>query len=27
LTDDEIDKTMTRLIMAFEQKLGAVIRK
>lgn len=27
LTDDEIDKTMNRLISAFEQKLGAVIRK
>jgi phenylalanyl-tRNA synthetase beta chain len=27
LTDDEIDKTMERLMTAFEQKLGAVIRK
>lgn len=27
LTDAEIDKTMDRLIQAFEQKLGAVIRK
>jgi phenylalanyl-tRNA synthetase beta chain len=27
LTDDEIEKTMQRLISAFEQKLGAVIRK
>lgn len=27
LTDDEIDKTMTNLMQAFEQKLGAVIRK
>lgn len=27
LTDDEIEKTMQRLIIAFEQKLGAVIRK
>jgi phenylalanyl-tRNA synthetase beta chain len=27
LTDDEIEKTMTRLMQAFEQKLGAVIRK
>jgi phenylalanyl-tRNA synthetase beta chain len=27
LTDQEIDKTMERLISAFEQKLGAVIRK
>lgn len=27
LTDDEIDKTMSRLMSAFEQKLGAVIRK
>jgi phenylalanyl-tRNA synthetase beta chain len=27
LTDEEIDKTMNRLISAFEQKLGAVIRK
>jgi phenylalanyl-tRNA synthetase beta chain len=27
LTDDEIDKTMNRLIAAFEQDLGAVIRK
>lgn len=27
LTDEEIDKTMARLINAFEQKLGAVIRK
>ncbi len=27
LTDAEIDKTMERLIQAFEQKLGAVIRK
>jgi phenylalanyl-tRNA synthetase beta chain len=27
LTDEEIDKTMTRLMNAFEQKLGAVIRK
>lgn len=27
LTDEEIDKTMNRLITAFEQKLGAVIRK
>jgi phenylalanyl-tRNA synthetase beta chain len=27
LTDEEIEKTMTRLITAFEQKLGAVIRK
>lgn len=27
LTDDEIEKTMERLMTAFEQKLGAVIRK
>jgi phenylalanyl-tRNA synthetase beta chain len=27
LTDEEIDRTMERLIMAFEQKLGAMIRK
>lgn len=27
LTDEEIDKTMNRLMTAFEQKLGAVIRK
>lgn len=27
LTDEEIDKTMTKLMTAFEQKLGAVIRK
>lgn len=27
LTDGEIDKTMERLMQAFEQKLGAVIRK
>lgn len=27
LTDDEIERTMQRLIAAFEQKLGAVIRK
>ena len=27
LTDEEIDKTIERLIAAFEQKLGAVIRK
>lgn len=27
LTDEEIEKTMQRLIAAFEQKLGAVIRK
>ncbi|HNC29704.1 MAG TPA: phenylalanine--tRNA ligase subunit beta, partial [Cyclobacteriaceae bacterium] len=27
LTDEEIDKTMTRLMNAFEQTLGAVIRK
>jgi phenylalanyl-tRNA synthetase beta chain len=27
LTDEEIDKTMERLMKAFEQKLGAVIRK
>ncbi len=27
LTDDEIDRTMQRLMSAFEQKLGAVIRK
>ncbi|MBT1689593.1 phenylalanine--tRNA ligase subunit beta [Dawidia soli] len=27
LTDDEIEKTMTRLMEAFETKLGAVIRK
>lgn len=27
LTDQEIDKTMSRLMNAFEQKLGAVIRK
>ncbi len=27
LTDEEIEKTMQRLITAFEQKLGAVIRK
>ena len=27
LTDEEIDKTMDRLMKAFEQKLGAVIRK
>ncbi|MBS1682138.1 MAG: phenylalanine--tRNA ligase subunit beta [Bacteroidetes bacterium] len=27
LTDEEIDKTMTKLIHAFEEKMGAVIRK
>lgn len=27
LTDQEIDKTMNRLMAAFEQKLGAIIRK
>jgi phenylalanyl-tRNA synthetase beta chain len=27
LTDDEIDKTMQKLMAAFEQKLGALIRK
>ncbi len=27
LTDEEIDKTMSKLMTAFEQKLGAVIRK
>lgn len=27
LTDEEIEKTMTRLMKAFEEKLGAVIRK
>jgi phenylalanyl-tRNA synthetase beta chain len=27
LTDDEIERTMEQLITAFEQKLGAVIRK
>jgi phenylalanyl-tRNA synthetase beta chain len=27
LTDEEIEKTMSKLIAAFEQKLGAVIRK
>ena len=27
LTDDEIDKVMTKLITAFEQKMGALIRK
>ena len=27
LTDEEIDKTMEKLISAFEQQLGAVIRK
>jgi len=27
LTDEEIDKTMNRLMAAFEQTLGAVIRK
>jgi phenylalanyl-tRNA synthetase beta chain len=27
LTDEEIDKTMEKLMKAFEQKLGAVIRK
>lgn len=27
LTDEEIDKTMARLMTAFEQKLGAIIRK
>lgn len=27
LTDEEIDKTMTRLMTAFEQKMNAVIRK
>jgi phenylalanyl-tRNA synthetase beta chain len=27
LTDEEIEKTMTRLMQAFETKLGAVIRK
>jgi phenylalanyl-tRNA synthetase beta chain len=27
LTDDEIDKVMTRLMGAFEGKMGAVIRK
>ncbi len=27
LTDEEIEKTMARLMQAFEQKLGALIRK
>jgi len=27
LTDDEIDKTMNKLIKAFEEKLSAIIRK
>jgi phenylalanyl-tRNA synthetase beta chain len=27
LTDQEIEKTMNRLMAAFEQKLGAIIRK
>ncbi|MBI3218045.1 MAG: phenylalanine--tRNA ligase subunit beta [Bacteroidetes bacterium] len=27
LTDEEIDKTMNKLMVAFEQKMGAVIRK
>ena len=27
LTDEEIERTMQRLMAAFEQKLGAVIRK
>jgi phenylalanyl-tRNA synthetase beta chain len=27
LTDEEIEKTMTRLMSAFEGKMGAVIRK
>jgi phenylalanyl-tRNA synthetase beta chain len=27
LTDEEIDKTMNKLMAAFEQKMGAVIRK
>jgi phenylalanyl-tRNA synthetase beta chain len=27
LTDEEIESTMQRLMEAFEQKLGAVIRK
>jgi phenylalanyl-tRNA synthetase beta chain len=27
LTDEEIDRVMQRLMTAFEQKLGAVIRK
>ena len=27
LTDGEIDKTMTKLMGAFEQKMGALIRK
>jgi phenylalanyl-tRNA synthetase beta chain len=27
LTDEEIEKAMSKLMMAFEQKLGAVIRK
>jgi phenylalanyl-tRNA synthetase beta chain len=27
MTDDEIDKTMSRLMAAFEQKMGALIRK
>jgi phenylalanyl-tRNA synthetase beta chain len=27
LTDHEIDKTMDRLMNAFQQKLGAIIRK
>jgi phenylalanyl-tRNA synthetase beta chain len=27
LTDEEIDKTMNKLMSAFEQKLGAIIRK
>jgi hypothetical protein len=27
LTDDVIDKTMQRLIAAYEKELGAVIRK
>jgi len=27
LTDEEIDKTMTKLMNAFEGKMGAIIRK
>jgi len=27
LTDEEIDKTMEKLMATFEQKLGAIIRK
>jgi phenylalanyl-tRNA synthetase beta chain len=27
LTDEEIDRTMVKLMVAFEQKMGALIRK